>query len=553
MPYLEDGETWCADYDMAEEGMAENRPGHRKFSTYKLPTWAKHPLTHPFNGIVAGPKEYMYSAGDGFSNPLGWSIAHIACKYGDVRILEMCRPEELSRPSSTGDLPAHYAVQYGTPWCLQRLVELGADTTSPNSHGVTPELKIWKSKDLHATEQEWLFQASKGELVEKNSVKAQEYRLVKHRALGNDPVVTERLDKDMDKLRMYMFGLGNFEKPYPVPKEVLERPLDLPVSKVTAPVKKEPPLPVGLLFPGQGSQYVGMMKDVMNRPSVKLMLDKAEAILGWDPREICLNGPEERLSETRYCQPIMFLAGLAALEVLKETKPEVVDRPFAVAGLSLGEYTAIVVAGVLSFEDGLRLVKLRAEAMQAATNLVPQAMCSVAGLDRAKVDKLCAEAKASDPSPDAECQVANFLFPAGFTCAGTKTAVDKLCQLATAAKALQARTIKAGGAFHTSLMRPAQDQLCRAIDEAADKMVPPRCSIYFNLTGKRVKEGSDPATFVELMKMQLTNEVLWEPSVKAMIMDGVKDFYEIGPLKQLKSMLKRIDADAFKRTENVSV
>jgi len=191
--------------------------------------------------------------------------------------------------------------------------------------------------------------------------------------------------------------------------------------------------------------------------------------------------------------------------------------------------------------------------MQEATNRVPQAMCSVAGLDRAKVDKLCEDAKATDDHPDAECKVANHLFPSGFTCAGTKTAVDKLCQLAQAAKALQAKVIKAGGAFHTGLMRPAQDELSRAIDEFSEKMSPPRCSIYFNLTGKRVKEGSDPAVFVELMKMQLTNEVMWEPTIKAMIMDGVKDFYEVGPLKQLKSMLKRIDADAFKRCENVSV
>lgn len=553
MPYLEDGETWSGDYDLAEEGMAENRPGHRKFSTYTLPKWAKHPLTHPYNGIVAGPKEYMYSAGDGFTNPLGWSIAHTACKYGDVSILDMCTREELSRPSSMGDLPAHYCVMYSTPWCLQKLVEMGADTSSRNNAGYTPEAKIWTLKDLHTVEQEWLFQASKGELVEKNSLKAQEYRLVKHRCVGNDPVVTERLDKDMAKLRKFQFGLGDYEKPYPVPDEIKQRPLDLPMSKVAKPMKKEPPLPVGLLFPGQGSQYVGMLKDVCDKPAVKAMLSKAESILGWDPREICLNGPESKLSETRYCQPIMFLAGLAALEVLKENKPEVVERPFGVAGLSLGEYTAIVVAGVLSFEDGLRLVKLRAEAMQEATNRVPQAMCSVAGLDRAKVDKLCEEAAASDPSPDAECKVANFLFPAGFTCAGTKDAVDKLCKLAMAAKALQARVIKAGGAFHTRLMKPAQEELCRAIDEAADKMTPPRCSIYFNLTGKRVKEGADPATFVELMKMQLTNEVLWEPTIKAMIMDGVKDFVEIGPLKQLKSMIKRIDADAFKRTENVSV
>merc|ERR1712039_913969 len=151
------------------------------------------------------------------------------------------------------------------------------------------------------------------------------------------------------------------------------------------------------------------------------------------------------------------------------------------------------------------------------------------------------------------CQVANVLFPAGFTCAGNKAAVDKLCELATKARALQARVIKAGGAFHTPLMKPAQDDLAKAIDKALPKMKPPRCCIYFNLTGKKVAPGTSPSEFVDLMKKQLTSEVLWEQCVKQMIMDQVKDFYEVGPLKQIKSMIKRIDQDAFKRTENVSV
>eukprot|EP00933_Yihiella_yeosuensis_P021082 TRINITY_DN1677_c4_g1_i1.p1 TRINITY_DN1677_c4_g1~~TRINITY_DN1677_c4_g1_i1.p1 ORF type:complete len:554 (-),score=117.50 TRINITY_DN1677_c4_g1_i1:140-1801(-) len=553
MPYLEDGETWSYDYSMAEEGMSENRPGHRNFSSYKLPNWCKHPLTHPFNGVVIGPKDFMYTAGDGFVNPMGWSAAHVASKHGDVSMFDLCATEELSRPDSVGNTPAHYCVQYGTPWCLQKLIELGAVVNARNKVGDTPEDLIWKTKELHPSEQEWLFQAVKGELVEKNSVKAQEYRLVKHRAAGNDPVVTDRLDKDMPKLRKFWFGTGEYAKPYPIPEDIAKRPLDLPLSKVVAAKKQEPPLPVGLLFPGQGSQYVGMLKDAMEKPAVKKMLTEAERILGWSPRDLCLNGPEAKLSETRYCQPIMFLAGLVAVEVLREQKPEVVDRPFGVAGLSLGEYTAIVAAGVLNFEDGLRLVMLRAEAMQKAAEMVPQCMCSVAGLDRAKVEKLCEDARLVDQSPDAECRVANFLFPSGFTCAGTKDAIDDLIKNALKAKALQAKLIKTGGAFHTSLMRPAQDELSQAIDDALDKMNPPRCSIYFNLTGKRVKPGADPATFAELMKMQLTNEVLWEPSMKAMIMDGVKDFYELGPLKQLKSMMKRIDADAFKRTENISV
>merc|ERR1711879_752993 len=201
-----------------------------------------------------------------------------------------------------------------------------------------------------------------------------------------------------------------------------------------------------------------------------------------------------------------------------------------------------------------KLVKMRAEAMQSATELTPQCMCSVAGLDRPTLEKLCKEAKANDKNTkEPVCQISNVLFPAGFTVAGTKGTIDELCKLATAARALQARVIKAGGAFHTPLMKPAEEELSKAIDAAGPKMQPPRCAIYFNMTGKKMAAGSDPSEFIDLMKKQLTNEVLWEPSVKQMIMDGVKDFYEVGPLKQLKSMIKRIDQDAFKRTENISV
>merc|ERR1712066_418488 len=312
-------------------------------------------------------------------------------------------------------------------------------------------------------------------------------------------------------------------------------------------------LPAALLFPGQGSQYVGMLKDCVNLPAVKDMLAKSEKVLGWDLKELCLKGPEDKLSQTQYCQPAMFVAGLCAVEVLRESKKDVVDRPQAMAGLSLGEYTAICAAGVLDFEDALTLVKTHAIAMQSATKVVPQAMCSVAGLDRPTLEKLCKEAKAADKAPDAVCQIANVLFPAGFTCAGNRSTIDALCKLATSARALQARPIKTGGAFHSPLMAPAAERLAAAIDEALPKMKPPRCCIYFNLTGKKVTPGTNPKEFVDLMKKQLTGEVLWEQTVKQMIMDQVKDFYETGPLKQIKSMIKRIDQDAFKRTENISV
>jgi len=555
MPYLEDGETWSTDFDIYEEGMAENKPGHKKFSQYTLPSWAKHPLSHPFNGVVLGPDAYYHMAGDGFLNPMNWSIAHVACRFGDLDLLEMCSSEELDWQTIEGHSPAQYCVQHATPWCLQWLVEKGADTTSPDFQNLTPEDHIWRNPRLHQQEMEWLFKALQGELDEKNNNKAQEYRMMKHRTHGADQEVQKSLDRDMKKLRKYWFGTTDYQLPYPIPtpEELEMLPLDLPSSKVKRMEKKKPPNPVALLFPGQGSQYLGMLKDDCNRPTIKEYLDRATEILGWDPKDLCLNGPEDKLSETRYCQPIMFIAGMAALEKLRDSKADYVDNPMAVAGLSLGEYTAICAAGVLDFEDCLRLVKARAEAMQKATDLTPQAMCSIAGLDRAKVDMLCEQAKKADDSPDAECKVANFLFPSGFTCGGSKVCIDKLTKIATEAKALQARIIKTGGAFHTKYMSPAQVELSSVLDEMLPKMKAPRCAIYFNITGKRIAAGTDPEKFIDLMKQQLVSEVLWCPTIQAMVMDGIKEFFELGPMKQLKAMIKRIDLDSFKKTENVAV
>jgi len=163
MPYLEDGETWSTDFQCHEEGMAENKPGHRKLTSYTLPKWTLHPLTHPFSGQVVGPKDYMYSAGDGFCNPMRWSIAHVGTKFGDVSILARATEEELSRQDCYGATPAVYCVQHGTAWCLQWLYEHGANTTLPDAEGKTPEDHIWLSKnDLHVSQQEWMFAALRG-------------------------------------------------------------------------------------------------------------------------------------------------------------------------------------------------------------------------------------------------------------------------------------------------------------------------------------------------------------------------------------------------------
>eukprot|EP00442_Polarella_glacialis_P017277 CAMPEP_0115106892 /NCGR_PEP_ID=MMETSP0227-20121206/36957_1 /TAXON_ID=89957 /ORGANISM="Polarella glacialis, Strain CCMP 1383" /LENGTH=880 /DNA_ID=CAMNT_0002504639 /DNA_START=58 /DNA_END=2700 /DNA_ORIENTATION=- len=330
-----------------------------------------------------------------------------------------------------------------------------------------------------------------------------------------------------------------------------------PASSSTAPppvevrVEEKSTLAVGLLFPGQGSQYVKMLSEVKDLPAVKSMLETAQKILGYDILKLCLEGPEDQLENTKFCQPAMFIAGLAALELLRQDNPEAARRPQAVAGLSLGEYTALTVAGVFDFETGLKLVKLRGEAMQEAAEVCPQMMISVAGLDKPTLDKLCEECMSG---PDDVCQVANFLFPNGFSCAGSKAAAEKLLDKALKVEGcLQAKPLKTSGAFHTKFMMPAREKLLLALREIESTMKPPTCEVYMNLTGQKIAAGTPPAEIIDMMGDQLTSCVLWEPSIKLMIKDGITEFYECGPMKQLKAMMKRIDADTWKRTKNIHV
>jgi len=314
----------------------------------------------------------------------------------------------------------------------------------------------------------------------------------------------------------------------------------------------EAPLPIALLFPGQGSQYVKMMDGIKSNPAVKDMLTKANSILGYDILDICLNGPEEKLEETRYCQPAMFIGGLAGIEKLREDRPEAVTRCSTMAGLSLGEYTALCAAGVFSFEDGLKLVKLRGEAMQEAASMGEQNMLSIAGLEKAKINELCQQAKQKDGSSGV-CQIANELFPKGYAIGGTKKAIEWLKEAAEKEGALQAKILKTSGAFHTPLMQPAQDKLSAALEEMLPRMKSPVHTVWMNASASPMRPGCEPRDIVNLLQKQLTNPVLWEPTMVQLIKEGVTEFYEVGPMKQIKAMMKRIDPNAWKQTTNVHV
>eukprot|EP00405_Crypthecodinium_cohnii_P009833 CAMPEP_0206443516 /NCGR_PEP_ID=MMETSP0324_2-20121206/14408_1 /ASSEMBLY_ACC=CAM_ASM_000836 /TAXON_ID=2866 /ORGANISM="Crypthecodinium cohnii, Strain Seligo" /LENGTH=411 /DNA_ID=CAMNT_0053911453 /DNA_START=106 /DNA_END=1341 /DNA_ORIENTATION=+ len=316
--------------------------------------------------------------------------------------------------------------------------------------------------------------------------------------------------------------------------------------------RDEEPLPIALFFPGQGSQYVKMLDGVKSIPQVQEMLKTAEGILGYDLLALCLEGPEDKLSETRYCQPAMFVGGLAAVEKLRIDNAAAVERCAVMAGLSLGEYTALCAAGVFSFEDGLTLVKLRGEAMQEAASVGEQLMLSVAGLEKAKLVPLCEKFRAED-GKDGVCQIANELFPNGFAVGGTKKAIEALRPAVEAAGALQAKVLKTSGAFHTPLMQPAQDKLSAALEEMLPRMKSPKHTVWMNASAEPMRPGCQPEEIVALLKKQLTNPVLWEPSLRKIMDEGVKEFYECGPMKQIKAMMKRIDATAWKATTNVEV
>lgn len=316
-------------------------------------------------------------------------------------------------------------------------------------------------------------------------------------------------------------------------------------------------LPVAILFPGQGSQYVKMLSEAKDLDPCKLLIEKANEVLGYDILDICLNGPEDKLEQTKYCQPAMFLANCCALEKLRMEQPDKVERCQATAGLSLGEYNALWLSGVMSFEDAIRIVRTRADAMHDESKKSAQAMISVAGLDHTVLERLCVEsAKRAGQTPDGKdevCVIANHLFPKGYTCSGTKQAVLYLKEAAEMEGCLQARLLKTSGAFHTSMMEPAGLRLNKALRASVQTMAFPKMDVYMNVSGMYQRAGTDPREINMDLVAQVSNPVLWQQSVEEMIKQGITEFYECGPMKQLKAMMKRINQDAWEKTHSVSV
>jgi len=283
----------------------------------------------------------------------------------------------------------------------------------------------------------------------------------------------------------------------------------------------------GYIFPGQGSQFTGMCHDLFIKyDQVKPLFKQAETILGFDISKIMFEGTKEELTQTEVTQPAIFIHSMAILKVLGNS-----FKPDLVAGHSLGEFSSLVAAGVLNFEDGLRLVSIRAKAMQKSCEKTNGTMAAVLGLDNSIIEEVCSNI-------DGTVVAANYNCPGQVVISGEINAVKNACEKLSEAGARRALVLPVGGAFHSELMKDAKDELSNAISETSFNL--PLCPIYQNVNGQ-------PETLVDNIKnnliSQLTSPVKWTQSVNKMIEDGCQDFIEIGPGNVLQGLIKKINRD----------
>ena len=284
------------------------------------------------------------------------------------------------------------------------------------------------------------------------------------------------------------------------------------------------------IFPGQGSQFTGMAKDLSeSNPFVKNLLEQANDILGFRISDIMFTGSAEDLKQTNVTQPAVFLHSVAAFKTLQDAKPDMV------AGHSLGEFSALVANRVLSFEDALKLVFIRANAMQKACELNPSTMAAVLALADDKVEEICAAIKAET----GEIVVpANFNCPGQLVISGSIKGIEIACERMKAAGAKRALVLPVGGAFHSPLMLPAKEELAAAIE--ATTFYQPSCPVYQNVSAKAV---TDTAEIKKNLIDQLTGAVRWTQSVHAMIANGATRFTEVGPGKVLQGLVQKINKE----------
>ncbi|MFH0917760.1 MAG: ACP S-malonyltransferase [Candidatus Omnitrophota bacterium] len=285
---------------------------------------------------------------------------------------------------------------------------------------------------------------------------------------------------------------------------------------------------VGYLFAGQGSQYVGMGKDLCDTfPQAKAVFDQADKVLGFSISDLCFNGPLEELTKTNNCQPAVVTVSIACWQAYLSKNPKIDGY---LAGLSLGEYSALVAAGALNFEDAVYLVRLRGQFMEEEALAHPGKMLSVIGLDLAKVKEICAEVKA---------EVANINCPGQIVISGSTESITRAQILAKEKGAKLAVVLEVSGAFHSSFMQGACLKLARQLEKI--KISAPKFPVVCNITGKPVSTASE---IKQNLIQQVSASVLWEDSIKFILSKGISNFIEFGPGKVLKGLMRRIDSSA---------
>lgn len=281
------------------------------------------------------------------------------------------------------------------------------------------------------------------------------------------------------------------------------------------------------VFPGQGSQFIGMGKDLYEQnDEAKSLFEQANEIVGFRISDIMFSGTVEELTQTKVTQPSVFLHSVIAYKTLAQQKPNMV------AGHSLGELSALVANGALSFEDALRLVSIRAKAMQKACDMNPSTMAAIINLDDKKVEEICASIS------DEIVVAANYNCPGQIVISGSIKGIEIACQLAKDAGAKRALVLPVGGAFHSPLMQPAKEELSEAILQA--NFNTPFCPVYQNVVAKAV---TDPLEIKTNLISQLTGPVKWTQSVEQMIADGATEFTECGPGKVLQGLVSKINRE----------
>jgi len=288
---------------------------------------------------------------------------------------------------------------------------------------------------------------------------------------------------------------------------------------------------IGFLFPGQGAQHVGMARQLVEQyPAARRLFEQAGEILGYDLGQLCFHGPAPELDTTVISQPAIFVASLAALEKLRADAPDIVLSCEMAAGLSLGEYTALVFSGAMSFEDGLRVVQKRGQAMQDAADATPSAMASILMLELGKVEEIRDQAREYGV-----LEIANYLCPGNLVISGENAAVEKAIELAEAAGG-RVVPLAVAGAFHTSLMEPADQRLREAL--AGVTLKTPEIPVVSNVDAVT---HSEPEELKEVLVRQVVSPVRWEDCLRTMLDAGIDEFYEIGPGRVLTGLMKRVN------------